>query len=135
MTRALSREGTQARARPFLGGKCGVKLVPTRPERYRAKAEECAKLAKGAFDPETKHLYLDLARQWLDLAKWAEEGGDGSLSWSISEIATTQARPGWQHQVFPCGRCALTRMPGGHKAIAGSMNNTKQVRRVPFWEQ
>ena len=44
----------------------------SRAEDYKAKAEECARRADAARDPETKHLFEDMARQWLDLAKWAE---------------------------------------------------------------
>jgi hypothetical protein len=43
--------------------------LPTRPEQYRAKAQECAESAKLARDPETKRQYEDMARQWLELAE------------------------------------------------------------------
>ena len=52
--------------------------MPTRPEQYRAKAQECARLARAARDPEAKRTYEDMARQWLDLAKRAEDSGGGS---------------------------------------------------------
>ena len=53
----------------------GGVAVPTRAEEYRAKAQECAQRAKAARDPEAKRAYEDLARQWLDMAKRADEGG------------------------------------------------------------
>jgi len=49
--------------------------VPTRAEQYRAKAQECAQQARAARDPETKHTYEVLERQWLDLAKQIESRG------------------------------------------------------------
>jgi hypothetical protein len=51
--------------------------VPTRAEQYRIQAKECAEGAKHAPDPETKRRYEDMARQWLDLAKYAEQAGTG----------------------------------------------------------
>ena len=51
--------------------------MPTRAEQYRVKAQECAQRAMTARDPEAKRAYEDLARQWLDLAKRAEDGGGG----------------------------------------------------------
>jgi hypothetical protein len=56
----------------------GVFVVPTRAEQYRMKAQECAQRAKAARDPETKRAYEDLARQWFDLAKLAEDGDSRS---------------------------------------------------------
>jgi hypothetical protein len=53
----------------------GLLVVPTRAEQYRLTAKECAERAKLARDPETKRVYEDMARQWLELAKRAEEGG------------------------------------------------------------
>ncbi len=50
-------------------------VMLTRAEQYRAKAEQCATQAKAARDPETKHLFEDMVRQWLDLAKWVEHNG------------------------------------------------------------
>ena len=40
----------------------------------QAKAQECAQRAKAARNPEAKRAYEDFARQWLDLAKRADEG-------------------------------------------------------------
>ena len=51
--------------------------MSSRAEQYRLQAKECAERAKLAPDPETKREYEDFARQWLDLAKRAEAGGDG----------------------------------------------------------
>ena len=50
--------------------------MTTRAEQYRTQARECAERAKLARDPEVKHQYEDMARQWLDLAKWAEKEGE-----------------------------------------------------------
>jgi hypothetical protein len=55
--------------------RAGVLSMPTRAEEYRYRAKECAERAKLAPDSESKQLYEDLAREWLDLAKYAEEGG------------------------------------------------------------
>jgi hypothetical protein len=52
--------------------------VPTRAEQYKIKAQECAQRAKAARDPEAKRAYEDLARQWLDLAKRADEDSGGA---------------------------------------------------------
>jgi hypothetical protein len=52
--------------------------VTTKAEQYRTQARECAEPAKLEPDPETKRTYQDMARQWLNLAKQAEEGGGGS---------------------------------------------------------
>jgi hypothetical protein len=49
--------------------------VTTRAEQYRTQAKECAERAKLAADPETKRQFEGMARQWLDLAKWAEKEG------------------------------------------------------------
>jgi hypothetical protein len=40
-------------------------------------AKQCAERAKLAPDPETKRVYEDMARQWLELAKRAEGRGGG----------------------------------------------------------
>ena len=47
----------------------------TGAEHYRWKATECAELARSAHDRETKRQYEEMARQWLDLARRAEEAG------------------------------------------------------------
>jgi hypothetical protein len=52
--------------------------VATRAEQYRLTAKECAERAKLAPDPETKRVSEDMARQWLELVKRAEEGGGGT---------------------------------------------------------
>lgn len=43
-------------------------LMTTRPERFRIKALECHVAAQKAKDPETKDAYLELMRNWRDLA-------------------------------------------------------------------
>jgi hypothetical protein len=63
---------------PFNRGLFGGLVVATRADEYRLKAQECAERARLAPDPETKRQFEDMARQWLNLAKQAEEGGDGS---------------------------------------------------------
>jgi hypothetical protein len=52
-------------------------VVLTRAEQYRAKAQECAERAKLAPDPDTKYFYEKIEREWLDLAKQAEQDGGG----------------------------------------------------------
>jgi hypothetical protein len=52
-------------------------MATTVAEEYRLRAKDCAERAKLARDPETKRTYEDMERQWLDLAKRADEGGGG----------------------------------------------------------
>ena len=49
-----------------------------RAEQYRTTARQCAERARLEPDPETKRVYEDMARQWLELAKRADEGGGGA---------------------------------------------------------
>jgi hypothetical protein len=42
-----------------------------RAERYRTRAAECDQAAQELREPATKALYLDLARQWRNLARQA----------------------------------------------------------------
>ena len=42
--------------------------MTTRPERFRVKALECYTAAQNAKDPATKEAYLELTRNWRDLA-------------------------------------------------------------------
>ena len=42
--------------------------MTTRPERFRVKALECYAAAQKATDPETRDAYLELMRNWRDLA-------------------------------------------------------------------
>lgn len=42
--------------------------MTTRPERFRVKALECYVAAQKTNDPATKEAYLELARNWRDLA-------------------------------------------------------------------
>ena len=51
--------------------------MPTRAAEYRAQARACAERANIARDPNMRAQYEDMARQWLDLAKRAEQGGGG----------------------------------------------------------
>jgi hypothetical protein len=50
----------------------------TRAQWYKAKAEQCSERAKAALDPETKRIYEHMAQEWVDLARRAEQGGDGA---------------------------------------------------------
>jgi hypothetical protein len=43
--------------------------MTTRPERFRVKALECYVTAQKAKDPETRDAYLELMRNWRDLAR------------------------------------------------------------------
>jgi hypothetical protein len=43
-----------------------------RPERFRVKALECYAAAQKAKDPETREAYLELTRNWRDLAEEIE---------------------------------------------------------------
>ena len=43
-----------------------------RAERYSEKAAHCEEAAQKVRDPETRTLYLDLARQWRELARQAK---------------------------------------------------------------
>ena len=52
--------------------------MPTRPEHYRLKAQDCADCAEHARDPETKLQYDDMARQWSELAERADKSGGGA---------------------------------------------------------
>jgi len=42
--------------------------MTTRPERFRVKALECYVAAQKTNDPATKEAYLELMRNWRDLA-------------------------------------------------------------------
>jgi hypothetical protein len=42
--------------------------MTTRPERFRVKAMESYVAAQKAKDPETRDAYLELMRNWRDLA-------------------------------------------------------------------
>jgi hypothetical protein len=57
--------------------------VSTRADEYRRQAEECAERAKLAPDPETKRVYEDMARQWLELAKRA----DDAERWPLNNVS------------------------------------------------
>jgi hypothetical protein len=43
-------------------------LMTTRPERFRVKAAKCYVAAQKAKDPETRDAYLELMRNWRELA-------------------------------------------------------------------
>jgi hypothetical protein len=42
--------------------------MTTRPERFRVKAMECYAAAQKADDPRTREAYLELMRNWRELA-------------------------------------------------------------------
>jgi hypothetical protein len=44
----------------------------SRAELYREKAADCAERAQQSTDPEAKHLYLQLAERWRQLANEVE---------------------------------------------------------------
>ena len=52
-----------------------------RAERYKQRAADCDQVAQSLNDPKTKDLYLDLAKEWRNLARQAEmldrERGNG----------------------------------------------------------
>jgi hypothetical protein len=52
--------------------------MPTRAQWYKAKAEQCAERAKAALDPETKRIYEHMAQEWVDLARRAQQAGEGA---------------------------------------------------------
>lgn len=43
-----------------------------RAERYRKRAAECELASEKSKEPATKALYLDLAREWRNLARQGE---------------------------------------------------------------
>jgi hypothetical protein len=47
--------------------------MTTRSEQYRIQAKECAVRARLSPDPEMKRQYELAEKQWLDLAKRAED--------------------------------------------------------------
>jgi hypothetical protein len=47
-------------------------LMTTRPERFRVKALECYAAAQKTKDPQTREAYLELVRNWRDLAEEIE---------------------------------------------------------------
>ena len=63
---------------PTATGLSLVYAVPTRVEQYRVQAKESAERAKLAPEPDTKRYYEEIERQWLDLAKRADEDGGWS---------------------------------------------------------
>ena len=46
--------------------------MPTRSDRYRARAEECLIKAMMAHDPEVRRQFTDMAAQWHELADNAD---------------------------------------------------------------
>jgi hypothetical protein len=58
-------------------------FMTLRPERFRAKAVECQIAALKAKDPDAKETYLELMRNWRELADeiehfehtWLDRGG------------------------------------------------------------
>jgi hypothetical protein len=47
--------------------------MSTQAEHYRIQASQWAQRAKLAPDPESKRQYDDMERQWLELAKRADD--------------------------------------------------------------
>jgi hypothetical protein len=46
-------------------------------KQYRAKAEECARRADEATDPQVKAAFKEVEREWLEMARLSEEGACG----------------------------------------------------------
>jgi hypothetical protein len=46
--------------------------MSSRSERYLANAEKCRQCSDAAYTTGTKHLYAELAAQWLSLAEQAD---------------------------------------------------------------
>ena len=44
----------------------------SRTETYRLKAAQCLQASKDLLDAPLKALYLEMAKQWLDLARASE---------------------------------------------------------------
>ena len=53
--------------------------MTTRPERFRVKALECYATAQKTNDPATREAYLELMRNWRDLADEIERFEHASL--------------------------------------------------------
>ena len=65
--------------RPRLTNKqFAVVNMRTRAQWYKAKAEQCSERARAASDPEIKRLYEHMAQEWVDLARRAQQAGDGA---------------------------------------------------------
>jgi hypothetical protein len=47
--------------------------MPSEAERYRAKAEECARRAEKAMDPQVKAAFKKVEREWLEMARLSED--------------------------------------------------------------
>jgi hypothetical protein len=66
---------------------------PSRAERYREKAAACTRQAGESADLSVRAVYLDLARQWHDLAKqvqWLERQEPGeSKAAPLGPLRTT----------------------------------------------
>jgi len=51
----------------------GQLLMRLSAEEYRARAAQCERMAERNRDPTLKAQYLELARQWRDLAQQVEK--------------------------------------------------------------
>jgi len=49
-----------------------MRVMPSRPEFYRAKAAQCERAASLATEPSNRQFFIDLAKQWRDLANYWE---------------------------------------------------------------
>jgi hypothetical protein len=52
--------------------------MSSRSERYLANAEKCRQCSEAAYTTGTKHLYAELASQWLRLAEQADRKDEGA---------------------------------------------------------
>jgi hypothetical protein len=59
---------------PIPGLRPGVERMLSQAEQYRANAEECARGAEKAMDPEVMAAFKEIERQWLEMARLSEEG-------------------------------------------------------------
>lgn len=50
----------------------GLRAMSSEADEYRAKAEECERLAAAAWDQSDKTRYQELARKWRELAATVE---------------------------------------------------------------
>ena len=52
--------------------------MSSRSERYLANAERCQQCSDAAYTTGTKHLFAELANQWLRLAEQADRKDGGA---------------------------------------------------------
>jgi hypothetical protein len=65
--------------------------MTTRPERFRVKALECYVAAQKEKDPKTREAYLELMRNWRELAEEIERFEHAWLDRGVCERAARRA--------------------------------------------